>query len=106
MFEDTIYSPFGLRSDVIQYLAIDSVELDDHEFVWQTGYYRNFLLSVDYQEHKRVRYNFWDALGDVGGFHDGLVLLIRILLGPFAAHRFILDLISDSKLVPKDSRKK
>ena len=61
------------------------------------GYSRSFILDVDYMELKRVRYNFWDALGDIGGFHDGIILLIRILMGPFAAHSFIMDLIASSR---------
>ena len=55
------------------------------------------MLDVDYMELKRVRYNFWDALGDIGGFHDGLILFIRILMGPFAAHSFIMELIASSR---------
>ena len=51
------------------------------------------ILDNKIFDQKRVRYSFWDVLGDVGGFHDGLVLLIRIVVGPFAAHGFFLDLI-------------
>lgn len=38
------------------------------------------LLSNDMLIMERKRYTFWDALGDIGGFHDGLVLLIQALL--------------------------
>ena len=52
----------------------------------------------------RVRYSYWDALSDVGGFHDGLSLIIRILIGPFAANFFQNDLIKKSKQEPRLNR--
>ena len=63
----------------------------------ETNYFRTFALELDYQEQKRVRQNYWDALADVGGFHDGLFLIMNSLLAPFVAHRFLMDLVSDSK---------
>ena len=55
-----------------------------------------FVLDVDFMEEKRARYSLWNVLGDVGGFHDGLVLLIRIVIAPFAAKNFFFDLIKKS----------
>ena len=45
------------------------------------------------QIEKRIRYNFWTALGDIGGFHDGLFLLLSIFMGPFSAKLFKNDLM-------------
>ena len=59
-------------------------------------YIHYFVLDVDFIEEKRVRYSLWSVLGDVGGFHDGLVLLIRIMIAPFAAYNFFFDLIKKS----------
>ena len=64
------------------------------------------MLDVDYMELKRVRYNFWDVLGDVGGFHDGLVLLIRAFIGSFAAHGFFIDLIKNLRHEPSQSQRR
>ena len=45
-------------------------------------------------EKRRVRASFWDALAAVGGFHDSLVLLIKIIIGPLAAHGFFQELVT------------
>ena len=39
-----------------------------------------FIAGELYIE-SRMRYNFWDLLGDVGGFHDGLVLVASLFMG-------------------------
>ena len=62
------------------------------------------VLDSDMTDRKRVRYNFWDALADVGGFHDGLVLLIRIVIGPYAAHGFFMQLLQKQRKEPKQTR--
>lgn len=41
----------------------------------------------------RVRYNFWMLLADVGGFHDGLRLLVSFLLAPITAIFFENDML-------------
>ena len=42
---------------------------------------------------KRIRYNFWMALADVGGMHDGLLALLGIFMTPYAAIAFENDLL-------------
>ena len=37
---------------------------------------------------KRTRYTIWDLLGDVGGFNDGLVLVLQILTSAYTAVSF------------------
>ena len=38
---------------------------------------------------ERKRYNFWDALGDIGGFHDGPVLFIQFaIMGRYSSAMF------------------
>ena len=32
----------------------------------------------------RVRYNIWDLLADVGGFNDGLVLILSIFMSIYS----------------------
>mmetsp|Transcript_22119 Transcript_22119/g.27214 ORF Transcript_22119/g.27214 Transcript_22119/m.27214 type:complete len:127 (+) Transcript_22119:950-1330(+) len=56
----------------------------------------------------RTRYSFWKALGDVGGFHDGLIFLVRLIMAPYSAALFFADLLKDrsfsKKSAPKDKR--
>ena len=37
---------------------------------------------------ERKRYNCWDALGDVGGFNDGLVLVLQIFMARYSSMMF------------------
>ena len=38
---------------------------------------------------ERKRYSFGDALGDIGGFHDGLKLLVSLLfMGQYSSAMF------------------
>lgn len=46
------------------------------------------VMSNEMNIAERKRYNWWDALGDIGGFHDGLVLLVRFFLAPYSAAMF------------------
>ena len=103
VFEDNLYNPLDSVTDQFNFLQVNPAltkleplkELDVQHYV---------ILDSDMNDLKRVRYNFWDALGDVGGFHDGLVLLIRIVIGPFAAHGFFLELLAKQRKEPIQTR--
>ena len=43
--------------------------------------------------HSRVRYTYWDILGDFGGFREGLDLVIIFILGAFPEHAFLFKAI-------------
>ena len=43
------------------------------------------------QVQTRTRYNCWDLLGDVGGFHDGLGLVASLFMGFIAQMTFQRD---------------
>ena len=45
-------------------------------------------LTGDLHVESRTRYNFWDLLGDVGGFHDGLLLVASLFMGLVARIAF------------------
>ena len=40
---------------------------------------------------QRTRYNMWDLLGDVGGFHDGLFLLGSMFVTTYSNFSFKKD---------------
>lgn len=40
---------------------------------------------------ERTKYGVWDLLGDVGGFHDGMILIAAIILGPYKTLAAKLD---------------
>lgn len=48
----------------------------------------NFYIDIDVKQQKRARYSLWNLLSDAGGLHDGLCLLVWILINPFSANIF------------------
>ena len=51
-----------------------------------------FNLDTVKQVNKRVRYNVWQAISDVGGFKDGLTLIVSTFLHSVASTLFVRDL--------------
>ena len=46
------------------------------------------------QVQTRIRYTYWNLLGDVGGFHDGFGILISICMGSYGALAFKAEYLS------------
>ena len=59
-------------------------------------YEQNFFIDNKVKVEKRIRYNFWMALGDVGGLHDGLYIILSVIIMPIAATLFENDLLKDN----------
>ena len=53
----------------------------------------------------RNRYNIWDLLADVGGFHDGLMIIGTILVSSYASLVFKKDYL-DGTLVENTTDKR
>lgn len=60
----------------------------------------HFRVDTTKLEFTRTRYNFWDALGDVGGFHDGLMLLLSLFMGSISAASFTNALVNGAYHFP------
>ena len=54
--------------------------------------------------NSRTRYNFWDLLGDVGGFSDGLFLVCQMLMTSYAALAFKIDYLNTLVVAKTDKR--
>ena len=55
-------------------------------------------ISNDMLVMERKRYNMWDALGDIGGFHDGLVLFIHFFfMGRYSSAMFDHSIVQGAK---------
>jgi len=58
----------------------------------------HFELQPDVQIMQRQRYSFWDALGDIGGFHDGLVLLVSMFMSSISSALFTRELEQSNRV--------
>ena len=96
--------PFKFFSHEFEYHAIESTKIwyeEDHEDESYIRYTHEILLDYDKQILKRTRLDYLQILERVGGFHDGLVLVIGNLLVPLAATYFNKDFIKESNRNPK-----
>lgn len=66
----------------------------------------DLILDSSVRHLTRTRYSLWAALGDIGGFFDGLGLLVRIFMGPLSAFFYINDSTKGGHYLPKMSSSK
>lgn len=88
-FLDSILDPFGGVSQIVSFLDVVSSKTNDIGQSLHTIDLDNMILI-----EQRVRYNFWQLLGDVGGFYDGIGLMISSAIGPITFTQFIVDLFA------------
>ena len=65
-----------------------------------------FLLDQKVLRMGRTRYNFWQALGDIGGFHDGLILLVKLLMSSISSIFFFNDVVNKNLYSLPESKRK
>ena len=58
-------------------------------------------MGTNHHIETRKRYNYWDLLADVGGFHDGIILLCSIFMGSISSVAFKTDYLA-KKVVDKE----
>ena len=52
------------------------------------------------QQMATVRLSFWQALSDLGGFHDGIFVLVKAFIAPIAASLFQAELVKGIRVDP------
>ena len=55
---------------------------------------------------ERTRYNFWDLLGDVGGFNDGMFLLCSLFMSSYSALAYKIDYLNGKVVDDHESKRK
>ena len=91
---DSLYDPFGEKTDVQEFLDISESETTQLvSFKPKIGFSHKFHIANTIHIQRRFRYDFWTALGDIGGFHDGLDLIIKFFMVPIAAIFFENDIL-------------
>ena len=102
---DELWSPFPVDENQFFYLTADptSTELvttigEEDEDAPALTLDIKLRLGEILNIHSRTRYNFWDLLGDVGGFNDGLVLLCSLLMAPYSEFAFKSDYFKTSSI--------
>ena len=84
---------------------MEVVSSEPEYYVRDFKYEHNFQIDPKMQEMATVRLSFWQALGDLGGFHDGIYVLISIMIRPVAATLFQSELVKGIKVEASEDSK-
>ena len=76
-------------------------ELEDAK----ASYFHEIVLDVDKHILERAYLNFMEVVENVGGFYDGLYLLLNIFIAPLAATFYEQDFVKGFKKEPTMSYK-
>ena len=89
---DTIASPVPIHDEQSFYLTID--EFESVDAIGEVDQDIAFSLKVRFNLgstlalESRTRYTAWDLLGDVGGFHDGIFIVVSLFMSSYSAVAF------------------
>ena len=61
------------------------------------------MICSHIEYNQRKRYSFWQALGDIGGFTDGIRLLVQVFMGPLTGVLFMKDALRDRLYALEDT---
>ena len=87
---DSIFDPFGTATDKLSFLneAYFYEDLmDDHTLIV-------FELDGKTKIQQRIRFGVWQALGEIGGFYDGLGLIFGTVIRQLAATKFLIEIFT------------
>ena len=93
---DHLYNPYDQQTADINYLIFSDEWASDYPkaksddpFIYEV----HFRIDTTKHMYERTRYNYWDALGDIGGFHDGLLLVFSMFMSTISAASFTNKLV-------------
>ena len=82
---DSLINPFDTLTDELSFMNLESTTIKLPAY---PSIAFNFKISENILKYQRNRYSFWKALGDIGGFNDGMCLVIKIFMTPISASFF------------------
>lgn len=110
--DDELINPFPASNNVEYYLNIEELEsnviglppkrVDENGETIANAVLFSFeaeiYLGDIYFIEVRQRYNIWDLLGDVGGFHDGFYIVFSLFMGSYSALAFKVDFLKSTQV--------
>ena len=94
-FDDDLFDPLSHGEKLHEYLSFDPEKLIFETFGSKSLKFEIiFGLNGWLKIASRTRYNYWNLLGDVGGFHDGLILMSSLFMTAYASLAFQKDYLN------------
>ena len=91
--QESVYNPFNTNVKSHDYLSVAFQLYKNYGNSKGAEYFHYITLDSNLHVEKRIRYSLWAALSDVGGFHDGLKLVLDLFMAPMAATFFENELL-------------
>ena len=82
---DALMNPFSTLTDEREFLTVTGKDkYNGVDKVDASSPFCEFYFAIDNKINgmMRKRYNFWQALGDIGGFYDGCRLVVYLMMAP------------------------
>ena len=89
-----MWNPISSEADQVYFASLETAEIKSYASDKKVNFKSiidlelEIFLSGTLNVERRTRYNAWDLLGDVGGFHDGLFLLMSAIVTTYAGMAF------------------
>lgn len=102
---DGLWSPFSTLTDTLSFLSINKTQFNAVDMTGMVvPFFIEFFIDTEVKKQTRSRYNFWQALGDIGGIHDGFNLLISLFMSRLSAAFFFSSFVNGQRVGPKHSK--
>jgi hypothetical protein len=105
---DNLLNPFDSDDNVSFFLTLPTIDTEyndslinrpgDRQIQSAFGFKVSINLGPDLIISKRTRYSYWDLLGDVGGFHDGLFIVTSLFMGAYSQLAFKINFLDGSHI--------
>ena len=95
---DSVIDPFGAPTAIHTFLSFEKLNEYPYEKDKDGQTFYNIWLSSTTKIQQRIRYGVWQALGDIGGFYDGVGLMLGSLMSQYAATKFLMELFTGTKV--------
>ena len=92
---DSLWDPFEPETEEFEFLTVNN-NYRIAEQAEKLLFKLYFEIEPEVQMMSRKRYNFWELLSDVGGFFEGVKLLLSFFLTTISAIYFKLDIETGS----------
>ena len=94
-FFDSLFDPFNMPSDEKKFMRFSETSKVVAPAT-EAQFWHSLKIDTKRQCISRSRYDFWQLLADLGGFYDGLMILVGLFVSPLSAISFMQDFSYDS----------
>ena len=96
--DDAVLDPFPRDEDFFNYLGAANLKTRRAATTPDASNVLNFEVEMYLDGNcavmSRTRYTYWELLGDVGGFNDGLMLICTFFMATYSALSYNINVLN------------